>query len=163
MFDVREFKIKDGKLIKYIGNSEKVVIPTDVIEIEEYAFRDATNMTSIFIPKTVTKIGTRYLFGGGSLSACPKLESIIVDKENPVYHSQDNCLIETATKTLISGCNNSIIPADGSVTKIGSGAFERCRKMPSVVNEDGSNGGMRSASSISPDTPVKENDPFLYA
>ena len=140
MSDVYEFEIKDGKLIKYHGNAKNVVIPNEVVEIEEYAFRKnpdmISNMTSIFIPKSVKKIGTRYTFGGGSLSACPELESIVVDKDNPIYHSQDNCLIETATKTLISGCNYSIIPNDGSVTKIGIGAFEYCRKMTSIVIPD---------------------------
>ena len=140
MSDIHEFEIQDGKLIKYHGNAKNVVIPNEVVEIEEYAFREnpdkISNMTSIFIPKSVKKIGTRYTFGGGSLSACPELESIVVDKENPVYHSQDNCLIETATKTLISGCNYSVIPNDGSVTKIGSGAFERCKKLTSIVIPD---------------------------
>ena len=51
------------------------------------------------------------------------LREIVVDENNPVYHSKDNCLIETATKTLIMGCNTSVIPSDGSVTTIGPSAF----------------------------------------
>lgn len=42
---------------------------------------------------------------------------------NQAYHSVDNCLIETATKKLILGCSNSIIPNDGSVTSIDRNAF----------------------------------------
>ena len=49
--------------------------------------------------------------------------SITAEAGNPKYHSTGNCLIETATKTLIAGCANSIIPTDGSVTSIGNSAF----------------------------------------
>ncbi len=51
------------------------------------------------------------------------LREIVVDENNPLYHSENNCLIETATKTLIMGCNESVIPSDGSVTAIGPNAF----------------------------------------
>jgi hypothetical protein len=46
-----------------------------------------------------------------------------VEEGNPVYHSDGNCLIETATKTLIQGCKTSVIPTDGSVQKINRYAF----------------------------------------
>jgi hypothetical protein len=44
-------------------------------------------------------------------------------RRHPVYHSEGNCLIETATKTLIQGCKTSVIPTDGSVQKINRYAF----------------------------------------
>ena len=47
-----------------------------------------------------------------------------------------NCLIETACKTLIAGCNTSVIPADGSVTGIGQGAFMYCDGLTSVIIPD---------------------------
>ncbi len=66
------------------------------------------------IPKALTSIGK-----GGFGDFCD-LVSITVDPENPAYHTKGNCLIETATKTLMVGCEiNLDIPRDGSVTTIG--------------------------------------------
>ncbi|MBQ1175552.1 MAG: leucine-rich repeat protein, partial [Treponema sp.] len=54
---------------------------------------------------------------------CTALESITVAPGNEVYRSSGDCLIETASGTLIAGCKNSQIPDDGSVRVIGKLAF----------------------------------------
>ena len=90
-----------------------ITIPDSVTSIGHYAFFDCSSLTSITIPDSVTSIGN------GILAGCSSLESIVVSDGNTNYHSAGNCLIETASKTLISACNNSVIPADGSVTSIG--------------------------------------------
>ena len=46
-------------------------------------------------------------------------------------------MIETGRKTLILGCNNSVIPSDGSVTSIGYEAFRGCAGLTSIVIPDG--------------------------
>ncbi len=107
-----------------------VTIPDSVTSIGGSAFSDCSSLTSINIPDSVTSIG------GSAFSGCSSLKSITVDTGNPVYHSDGNCLIETETKTLISGCKNSIIPADGSVTSIGYSAFYDCSKLTSVTIPD---------------------------
>ncbi len=58
---------------------------------------------------------------------------IVVDAENPVYDSRDNCnaVIETATNKLVCGGKNTIIPAN--VATIGSFAFYNCPDLESVV------------------------------
>jgi hypothetical protein len=56
-----------------------------------------------------------------------------VDPGNTVYHSEGNCLIETDSNTLITGCKNSIIPDDGSVTGIGDNAFSDCSDLTSIT------------------------------
>ena len=56
---------------------------------------------------------------------------------NSVYHSEGNCLIETASKTLIAGCKNSVIPTDGSVTSIGGSSFSGCSNLTSIVIPEG--------------------------
>ncbi len=108
------------------------VIPTDgsVTSIGNGAFEGCTNLTSITIPDSVTSIGN-YAFDG-----CTGLTSIIVDEGNTKYHSAGNCLIETATKTLILGFKTSVIPTDGSVTSIGEVAFMGCTNLTSITIPD---------------------------
>jgi hypothetical protein len=71
-----------------------------------------------------------------AFSNCDRLTKITVEEENPVYHSEGNCLIETESKTLVIGCQTSIIPTDGSVTSIGNGAFGYCSGLTSIVIPD---------------------------
>ena len=113
------------------SNSFEVVI-TSGTSIGDSAFRDC-GLTSITIPDSVTSIG-QYAF-----YECTKLTSIIVVEGNTKYHSTGNCLIETATKTLILGCKTSVIPTDGSVTiggsvtYIGENAFAYCSRLTSIT------------------------------
>ncbi|MBR2153668.1 MAG: leucine-rich repeat protein [Bacteroidaceae bacterium] len=60
----------------------------------------------------------------------PELISIIVDEDNPVYDSRNNCLIETASKKLVVGCRTTVIPDD--VLAIGDAAFLGCWHMESI-------------------------------
>ena len=114
-------EVDGGYMVSDIGTcaDTDIVIPNKynglpVTGINFYAFNG--NLTSIYIPDSITNISV------GSIVNCP-LESITVDENNTVYHSAENCLIETESKTLIVGCKNSIIPTDGSVTSIGAYAF----------------------------------------
>ena len=74
-------------------------------------------------PKTVIYIGDKVLNG------CRSLSSIAVEVGNSRYDSRENCnaLIETATNTLLAGCENSIIP--NGITKIADYAFDGCRQL----------------------------------
>lgn len=67
------------------------------------------------------------------------MEAITVESGNPIYDSRENCnaIIETATNTLIIGCENSVVP--NSVTSIKYSAFYSCSglifvKIPQSVN-----------------------------
>ena len=103
-----------------------ITIPDSVTSIGARAFSDCSDLTSITIPDSVTRIG------GGAFSGCSDLTSITVAEGNTVYHSAGNCCIETASKTLIAGCNVSAIPTDGSVTSIGNYAFANCYSLTSI-------------------------------
>ena len=130
-----------------------ITIPDSVTSIEYGAFRDCSILTSIVIPDSVTSIGDSAFRGCSSLTSivipdsvksiendafygCSSLTSILVAEGNKVYHSAGNCLIETASKTLILGCSTSVIPADGSVTSIGGSAFYGCSSLTSIVIPD---------------------------
>lgn len=112
------------------SETTSVIIPNSVTNISKAAFFCCASLTRITIPDSVTNIG-EWAFAG-----CESVSSIIVEKGNPVYHSEGNCLIETATKTLIVGCYNSVIPDDGSVTSIGFRAFAGCKNLKTLTIPD---------------------------
>ncbi len=107
-----------------------ITIPDSVTSIGDFAFTNCFNLTSITIPDSVMSIGDDSVF-----SLCDGLISITVEDGNSWYHSEGNCLIETATQTLIAGCQNSVIP-DG-VTSIGNDAFYGCSGLTSITIPDG--------------------------
>lgn len=85
-----------------------------------------TALRSVTIPASVTEIDYAVFMN------CPDLTSIKIDSRNPVYHSAGNCVIETASKTMIAGCGTSVIPADGSVETIAM-AFYYCSSLRSIT------------------------------
>ena len=109
------------------SNLTSITIPNSVTSIGSGAFEDCSNLTDITIPNSVTHIGVAVFSG------CSRLKNITVDAENSIYHAEGNCLIETASKTLIAGVQNSIIPTDGSVTNIRNEAFYNCNSLTSIV------------------------------
>ena len=104
-----------------------ITIPDSVTVIGESAFAGCTGLTSITISDSVTSIGDR------AFSSCYSLTNILVGEHNTAYHSEGNCLIETASKTLIVGCKTSTIPIDGSVTSIGKFAFFNCTSLTNIT------------------------------
>ena len=102
-------------------------IPSNVKTIESEAFARCIGLTSLTIPSTVSTIGLNAFFW------CNSLNSIVVEAGNPNYDSRENCnaIIETASNTLIAGCNNTLIPF--GVTSIGKRAFYECNDLTSIV------------------------------
>ena len=94
-----------------------IEIPNSVTSIGNRAFYYCSSLKSIQIPNSVTSIGNRAFY------YCSSLTSIVVDAGNTKYDSRNGCnaIIETASNTLIAGCQNTIIP--NSVTSIGEWAF----------------------------------------
>ena len=104
-----------------------ITIPTSVKSIGGSAFSECSSLTSITIPNSVKSIGD------AAFSDCSSLTSIVVESGNTVYDSRENCnaIIETATNTLIAGCQSTIIP--NSVTSIGNWAFFYCSALTSIT------------------------------
>ncbi|MBD5448404.1 MAG: leucine-rich repeat domain-containing protein [Treponema sp.] len=102
-----------------------------VTKIGNNAFQGWRELHRVTIPNYVTDIGY------SPFVVCTSLTSITVESGNRRYHSDSNCLIETGTKTLIAGCNTSIIPMDGSVTSIAEMSFAACIGLTSVTIPDG--------------------------
>ena len=121
-------------LLAYVGSNTDLTLPTDYngqsYKIYKHAFYYCSGLTSVTIGNGVTSIGER------AFSGCSGIESLVVTTGNKKYHSANNCIIETDTKTLITGCKTSVIPSDGSVTSIGNSAFEGCSGLASVTIPD---------------------------
>ena len=119
---------------------ESVILPEGLTTIEGYLFSDCHSLTAVTIPESVTVIEDRAFLYCRSLKdvhipenvieiqenvfgGCNSLANLSVSENNSVYKMVDNCLIDIEAKTLIAGFINSAVPADGSVTEIGSYAF----------------------------------------
>lgn len=109
---------------------EHINIPEHTTIIGAYAFYKCKSLQEIYIPAGVTKLVC--VFEG-----CGGLERITVAQDNPVFHGAGNCLIETATKKLLRGCYNSVIPSDGSVVRLDNYSFDECSKLESIHIPDG--------------------------
>ncbi len=140
----------DAMAFSDCGALEKVVLPTGIKAIERYTFWTCSSLKSITIPDTVETIGMSAFnkcfkltsiripknvksIGTGAFKGCGNVTSIVVDSSNTVYDSRNNCnaIIETATNTLIQGCNYTTIP--NTVTSIGDGSFVNMKKMTSIT------------------------------
>ncbi len=111
--------------------SGDVVIPYGyngkfVTKIKSEAFGECKGITDITIPGSIQLV--EYAAFSTSNN---DIEHITVTKDNPNYKSENECLIEIQTNTLVLGCKNSVIP--NGVVIIGSGAFGFCNKIEQVT------------------------------
>lgn len=129
----------------------RAVIPDGITYIPSWLFVGCEDLTSIYIPESVSELG-------GNLFDRSGLASIEVDPKNQHLSSKGNCLLDKEGKTLYFGCKTSVIP-DGveviaerafegclglkeivlpsSVREIGNHAFERCEKLTRITLNKG--------------------------
>ncbi len=118
-------------LVGYAGTATTLVLPETyngvAYEVQEYAMRGNAVITDLTFPASMTSMSKM------AFTKMRYLESIAVAEGNTVYESAGNCLIESASDTLVLGCQNSVIPDDGSVTVIGEYAFAACDGLTDIV------------------------------
>ncbi|GEM_PF-1097496 len=162
----------DGLKVTTIGSyafsgvsTNSIVLPNSLIFIANYAFVSSA-VTSVDIPESVKDIGENAFaftrlhkvlipkrvecISEGAFSSMAEVESFQVDKDNSMFKSQDNAIIETATGTLVSGINKipygvkriknkaflyrdfKTIDIPNTVIEIGENAFEGCTNLESI-------------------------------
>ena len=143
-------------------SSCQIADTTKVIMRNAFAF--CKKLSDITIPESVRSIG-KWVF-----SSCDALTSITVAEDNPTYTGSGNCIIDKRSKTLIAGCKNSVIPADGSVLRIGDNAFYFCGALTDITIPEGvtsighcSFDGCKNLSHISIPASVTEIGPSAFS
>jgi len=123
---LKALNYNEGGEFESCENLETITLPEGLEKIGEATFNYCRALKSINIPASVTEMS--YL-GGWYYG----MTTITVAAGNTVYDSRNNCnaVIETATNTLISGCNKTVIPDD--VTAIGPFAFNACVTDPITI------------------------------
>lgn len=112
------------------SNLSSATIGNGVDSIVAYAF-NACGLTAISLPSSVVSIDA------SAFSRCNDLAMMAVANNNPVFDSRDSCnaIIETATNTLVAGCNTSTIPS--SVSSVGEAAFYYRTGLTSISIHEG--------------------------
>lgn len=126
--DKNGFVIEKGVLKKYTGSGGDITIPDGVKSIENYAFGNNFNVTSVVIPKSLVSME------GNVFSYCMSLKEIKVSKNNQYFSSENGILYDKKKKVLLQ-CpremeGDIIIPE--TVVKIGDNAFFNCYYLTSI-------------------------------
>lgn len=126
-----------GKCLLSEISIETIIIPEGIKEIL-ISFEYCLNIKNIYIPASVVYIegnicSSRPTMGMPAFVRSNVIEKIVVAEGNPYYYVDGNCLIERSSKKIILGCNNSVIPDDGSVKIIGKDAFANCKSLETII------------------------------
>ncbi len=152
-----EFNINNDKesysLVKvYNKQSPSVEVPSiyngkPVTQIDFFAFDECAALKNLIIGSNIMELSPNMFRHSHNI------EEIKISEDNPYYYSSSDCIIRKSDKTLVLGCNNSLIPNDvvfigerafwgsnikyvvipNSVISIGEAAFESCDNLESVV------------------------------
>lgn len=110
--------IRDSAFNRCYG-LETINIPTSITTIEDYAFFDC-NLQSLFVPDSVTSLGS------GITARCDSLSSIEVSESNPTYCSIDGIVFNKDKTTILiypQGRAGESYTIPSGVTEIGVESF----------------------------------------
>ena len=140
-----------ASVFQYNDEITEVIFPKTLTTIGTSAFMNCTALTTLTFANGLTTIGAKAFSGCTALAtvtlpktvssidatafmSCTGLRELTVDYANPIYSSQDNCVIEIATNKLVLGCKTSVIPE--TVTVIGNSAFYGCTGLTEITIPD---------------------------
>ena len=99
-----------------------------IVSLGADAFSNCESIKTIEIPDSVTSIGDTVFSG------CSNLTDINVDSENPNYSSADGILYnKDGTKLVAFPAARESFDIPETVTELGIGVFNRCRKLKNVT------------------------------
>lgn len=125
-----DFEIDGTTIRKYRGKDIDIVIPNGITSIKAKAFKGKKKIENIVISSSVTSLVA------SAFEGCDNIKSVVVEEGNKKYRSINNCIVDVKSKTLVFGCNTSIMPENG-IEKIGNGAFCKCDKLENIVIPNG--------------------------
>ena len=111
MSDLKDFIIKNGLLIQYVGQGGDIIIPNSVMGISRGVFAICYNLTSVVIPKSVMGIGS------GAFKHCGSLKSINI-QSNVIFIDNEAVFnrMRVAIRKTISNISDSSTLYHDSVT-----------------------------------------------
>ena len=115
-------------------NIKHVIIPDSVEYLDAGVINQCDYIETLHIGAGVNEICGAIFF---NTMRGENFRSITVSPDNKVYTEKGNCLIEIATKSLICGFGDSVIPDDGSVEIISILAFYNKTGLTSIVVPEG--------------------------
>ena len=151
--DIELPSVIDGKSVTSIGDSAfdafnidncsnltSIIIPDSVTRIGDYAFEDCTSLTSITIPDSVTSIGDNAFHKCTSLTSVTIPESVTSIGSSAFEYctSLTDVTIPNSVTSIggsaFSGCTGlTSITIPESVTSIGNYAFDGCTSLTSIT------------------------------
>ena len=128
----------NGYPVKVIDNNAfngqthiKSIRLSDTVEIISYgAFRGCSSLESLYISASLKRIDSHVFWD------CGNITKIEIDPNNEVFEGK-NCIIEKNRKALVLGCRTTVIPSDGSVTRIDGLAFKDVIGLTSITIPEG--------------------------
>lgn len=132
-----DYIVLGGKLLEYKGKDAFVIIPPDITEIEDNAFRDCVDITSITIPDSVKAVG-EYAFRG-----CKNLNSINVSSSftikgeeafsyTPWYENCADDFVVLGSMLLKYRGDDEQITVPDNITKIDAWAFSDNKSLTTI-------------------------------